>query len=297
MNGVHVHFDFAQQTDSIECDRCCSCGINPYIAFVNALEEHYKKEAAIFRKGNSIDREKIISEGAQLLMSADDKRFDPLKVIHEAYLLFYQDNLEACLSNKRDTADCIYGCCCDIKDGTTPKPHPHQRRPYYRYYHLENNGFKKLANRVGDEKFGGEKFTDFDSIYKKIKDLSQDCKGVGPLAIYDASLRLAWHSNARAAMLPTKVYMHCGPLAAVEALQEISKEIHDVIITETSLKRPKKNCLEKEVFSQRLVGDGDLGAYHIENLLCIFHDMFERWESEIYKQKGLPQRKSITPFK
>ncbi|PSB03985.1 hypothetical protein [Merismopedia glauca] len=91
-------------------------------------------------------------------------------------------------------------------------------------------------------------FNEFDKIYQFVEDISNS--GIGPLAKYDFSLRIAVHCQ----VMIDKVYCHAGTTYGARAL---------------GIKVDDGDKLNSQVFPKPL---NQMRADHIENFLCIYKD-------------------------
>lgn len=134
------------------------------------------------------------------------------------------------------------------------KKHSHQKR--LKESALENGSKILYANR---EQL--KKCKDFDELHRTVKQLidgnkdkdeDENTTGLGPLYIYDTSLRIA----SKLSIGPESVYLHAGALEGAKKLMGIIGDQEKLEIN----KFPK----ELQV----------LKAHEIENLLCLYKDNF-----------------------
>ncbi|MDE7347338.1 MAG: hypothetical protein K2N48_11460 [Muribaculaceae bacterium] len=115
------------------------------------------------------------------------------------------------------------------------------------------------------EDFG--KYHTFREILEKTIDMTKDLKGFGSLCCYDFSLRYGFNRD----ILPKEVYIHAGTSIGLECLEYIWPSIE--------IKKDKKFGSMIEDLSTLPKEIADLGALHIENFLCVFHDHLLRYEN------------------
>lgn len=238
---------------------------------------------------------RIIDDAVSQLLSPEAGGYDPLDIVRLGYNDCGYANWEWCLDHKMNLSDCVSGCYSGVSNFDHRRPHPHQRRPFYRW----NNSFRYMTGKAESKEFinlkiseaqGINSFEDLRlEIYKQKQDAPDHAPGFGDLAVYDEALRIAWHMriNSPVDLLPREVYIHNGARWGAEALWHIGRITGRKIIAvdEAALESPH---LPHEVFDKHLV-DG-LPCHHVENQLCIFHDLFEELELRIRKVKGLPER-------
>lgn len=124
-----------------------------------------------------------------------------------------------------------------------------------------------IAARNILEKADFDKCNSFREILEKTIDLTKDLKWFGPLCYYDFSLRYAFHRN----IFPKEVYVHAGTMIGLKCLMNIKKDIETKEDDKFGLIIENLSSLPKEI--------ADIGALHIENFLCIFHDHLLRYEN------------------
>lgn len=260
-----------QQIDYDDCNLCCCCGIK-----LPELRNKYR-DAIVEITGTPNSTAETLK---QLSLNKPMRSFEPLELIVALYKQEFYAPLETCLSRKKNPVDCVYGCYSGIVE--PPKPHPHQRRVYY----LFPSALPTMAKLV-ESSIYSKCFKDFDDIIEylqKEKELRYDKKkfkdntcGFGKLSIYDAALRLAWHSENREELLPKKVYLHNGTYTGAVALSRFG------IISAPGRLIDGKTALSRDSLPSEFQ---ELEPYHIENLLCIFHPIFEDWSPDPKKSKN-----------
>lgn len=126
---------------------------------------------------------------------------------------------------------------------------------------------KEARGVFGAEDF--EKYHTFKEILEKTIELSKDLKGFGSLCCYDFSLRYGFHRG----ILPKEVYIHAGTSIGLECLKYIWPSIEIKKDWKFGRMIEDLSTLPKEI--------ADLGALHIENFLCVFHDHLLRYENHL----------------
>jgi len=118
------------------------------------------------------------------------------------------------------------------------KKHPHQHR-------IPDRILKKAAGRLQNEDLGRNR--SFEELHQQVEDCIGRIRGIGPLAIYDISLRI----GAFLRLAPRKVFLHRGARKGAAALGL----------------RGRKEILDVSELPQEF---GPLSPLEIEDCLCIF---------------------------
>ncbi len=101
----------------------------------------------------------------------------------------------------------------------------------------------------------------FDVLYDEIYCAISSIRGIGPLAIYDFTLRVAAYKD----IWPKEyVYLHAGALEAVLFL-----ETKKLVVKTAILNNPRR--IELSALPEQI---RDLGSVHAENFLCIYKGCF-----------------------
>lgn len=242
-----------------DCKKCCVCNVS--LGELKALYD--KRVRDICGCGDS-----TLETVRQLRLEKAQRKFEPMAVIAELYEIHYKDNWETCLSRKENLHDCVYGCYSGISDAKQPLLHPHQRRNYRmpRY----RGSFIYMKEKIADSA-GSQKFNDFEDIIRYLEKIRREddgeSYGFGALSIYDTALRLAWHAGSdREKLLPKKVWLHQGAHDGAKYLHKLG------LLSQTV--RSLKSGSDAAVFPEQI---SRMEPHHIENLLCIFHPLFEDW--------------------
>jgi len=131
------------------------------------------------------------------------------------------------------------------------KKHTHQKC-------LDKKVFPQVSDRLLNRQREISNVQTFSELFKKVSSIIKDINGVGPLMIYDTTLRL----GAILGLKPQKVYIHRG---SKEGAKNLGLNI-------------KKGYLEKDELPNEFQ---DLEPYEIEDCLCIYKDSeaFKRMSS------------------
>lgn len=201
---------------------------------------------------------------------------NPFQIVADIYKDLFMYGLDECLNRKMNVKDCVYGCYSGINDRDLPLPYPHQRRVFYLYPTALPNMYHLLA-----ESIEGQSFKDFEDIVKYLYGLKNKERnlthGFGTLAIYDAALRFAWNSSRdqkeREKLLPKKVWLQQGAWEGAKLLMGLGQ------LSKAPFKHPDKELRHCKVSDRNDFPEAiaKFEPYHIENILCIFHPLFEKW--------------------
>lgn len=168
-----------------------------------------------------------------------DKGWNPLRSLLEGYRL--QDDLEAAVKSAALAEDLVGKSYPKEWNGKV-KRHAHQRR-------IKKAALKKALKTL-KVKIGGLKACkSFDQIFECVLSNCSKIKGLGPLYIYDTSLRISAFSKK----LPKRVHLQAGALIGARALGL------DV----------KNSPLSVRAFPRSMQ---HLAAHEIEDFLCIYKD-------------------------
>jgi hypothetical protein len=139
------------------------------------------------------------------------------------------------------------------------KRHQHQ-------YRLKEVALKQAQQILLSESKAIAQSKDFDDLFIQIETVCQGIRGLGPLYVYDTSLRI----GAKLNLLPGKVYLHAGTWVGARNLGLDSKA----------------KALEISQMPPEL---GKLEAYEIEDVLCIYkNDLMGKGSK--YKKDSLIKR-------
>ena len=142
------------------------------------------------------------------------------------------------------------------KAGNPVKIYEDGRKRYARCRHqarLKNSAIEEAEKKLQKIKGELEECNDFEELHHKVKKIS--VKGFGNLATYDFCLRFGWKKG----IYPQKfVYLHAGTKEGAKELKRLLPELNSKEYED----RLPIGLLPKNI--------QDLGAIHIENLMCIF---------------------------
>lgn len=167
------------------------------------------------------------------------KGWKPLRSLLEGYRL--QDDFETTVKSAALAEDIVGKSYQKEWDGKV-KRHAHQRRikPAALYEALKTLSFKI-------EELKGCK--SFDQIFKCVSSYCSEIKGLGPLYIYDTSLRIGAFSKK----LPKQVHLQAGALIGARAL---GLDLKNLEIPVSAFPKSMQQ----------------LAAHEIEDFLCIYKD-------------------------
>ncbi len=245
---------------------CHCCSARPVKDFIEELGKRMKA------CGLTPQKEQLLPPGG-----FDEKgSLNPFEIVAYLYRTKFMNGLDNCLERKTNVKDCIYGCNSGIINPEKPLKHPHQSRVYNFYPNALPNMTTLISGIIEEQSF-----EDFEGIvrflYRQKKATKDKTSGFGNLSIYDAALRLAWHSSKnkeeRATLLPKKVWLQQGAWDGADYLDKLGK------LSNPPHNHPGEGLRHYKV-SDRTDFPAPIAAlepYHIENLLCIFHPLFKKW--------------------
>lgn len=225
---------------------------------------------------------------------------DPVQTLVAGYKVLISSRWDACLRAKWSVGDCVTGCYNSKYSIIDPlRRNSHQKR-------LTRKSITTLISTLETQDLPKKALRNFETLYEWVSETirpiiskyksEQVRVDIGPLLKYDVSLRMAYNitgpdgqcfAPANNPLLPKKmVYLQCGALKGARALLKISRLSHE----EHSLNRKCKikNYLTN-VTTDELKGAAvipfahfdtnlrELNAYHLENFLCIYHQLLEDW--------------------
>lgn len=121
------------------------------------------------------------------------------------------------------------------------KRHSHQRR-------IPKAALQRACRKVQDMEQSIAAVADFEKLHELLTAQMAPIRGIGPLAIYDAALRIGYYLR----LSPARVYLHAGALAGAHKL-------HLVI--------PASKRIAMHALPKALQG---LPAEEVEDILCIY---------------------------
>lgn len=247
------------------------CSLSPIKAYVMELKKRMDDHDLTY-KDDILLPPKGFEESGDL---------NPFQIVADIYNRDYRNGLEVCLNRKMNIHDCVYGCYSGITDENKLLLHPHQRRVYY----LFPGALPNMSEIISDD-VEGQEFEEFEDIIKHLDKLKEKnrasgkSRGYGTLCIFDTALRLAWHApeQQKAALMPKMVWLQQGAEYGADYLDKLGQ-------LKKSPRRHKdfkdKWVLDPEDFPAPI---GAIEPYHIENLLCIFHSLFEKWVNTLSEE-------------
>lgn len=124
------------------------------------------------------------------------------------------------------------------------KRHPHQRR-------LSKKTLGSVYERLKNTNWTQKNTLNFDRLHEIIHEEISDVYGVGPLMIYDTTLRISAYFGIE----PDKIYLHCGARAGARAIG-----IDQLKCSTSSFPKPLQKLCARE----------------IEDCLCIYKQDLKR---------------------
>lgn len=171
--------------------------------------------------------------------------------------------------------------------------------------------YKAISDIVDAKKMETENVSDEIADSTEIYDLQpenanrEDVKiSFGALTLYDTALRLGWHHVPNRIEPYKYVYLHAGALWGAQNLLRLQKaweafykaksekKIYHVPAYKRYFTEPVEfkgnGPVVMSLFCERL---RDLGANHLENFLCVFHNELEAYADFIWKKSGVEEPK------
>lgn len=198
-------------------------------------------------------------------------QIDPIKSLVVGYQQLYSSDWENCLNQKWSIGDCVTGChndCyCDSDEHYSLNRNGHQ-------FCVSTQAITEAIKKLTGSDLSQKAADSFEDFYKWLSDTIKGIKGIGDLSVYDTALRMGWHFEKDGMpyrIAPEKyVYLHKGALWGAEALQRISRLSTTYINPDIKL----DYHIEITEFCDDLQS---LGANHLENFLCIYHNLLTSW--------------------
>ena len=129
---------------------------------------------------------------------------------------------------------------------------PHQRRIKHAVLQSAKRKLLGVSAKL-------QRCADFDELFATVEQTLDGAKGVGPLYLYDVSLRI----GGKLGLAPTKVYLHAGAKVGARRLLRIST---------------KSRTIEKSAIPAEL---RHLAAAEVEDFLCIYKDGYRSQKTTI----------------
>lgn len=205
---------------------------------------------------------------------------DLIKILIDGYEKYYKEAWSYCLPFKWSLGDCVAGCHNDFYDldgKTVQYRHVHQTQ-------LSRTAVSQGAEKLEESDKKSESiddrflevndrkpvFVDFESLYEDVRKDLDSVGGIGDMTIYDTALRIGWNQEPR--LIPEKyVYLHRGAMDGALALLKLSRLSGKPYFSyEGKLGyRVPITCFREDLQA--------LGANHLEDFLCIFHQFLQDW--------------------
>ncbi len=243
---------------------------------------------------------------------------DPVQTLVTGYQALLSAKWDACLRAKWSIGDCVSGCHNPKYSVIDPvHRNSHQKR-------LTRKSIAKLISELETQDLPKKALRNFETIYGWVSDTvkpiiskyksEQVRVDIGPLLKYDVALRMAYnitgpdgqcYAPADNHLLPKKmVYLQCGALKGARALlkiSQLSREEHS-LNRRCRIKNYLTNVTIDELKGAAVIPYAcfdailrELNAYHLENFLCIYHQLLEDWadgmEARIAKLKEKQTKK------
>lgn len=189
--------------------------------------------------------------------------------IEREYKEKYKPRHDKWLLTLKCTGDYVFGEPNDPKLYTqadaTPKKNSHQWR-------LENSTLVAFKEAIEKNLPDLKQQPSFDNLWKEIRKIGQSISGIGPVAIYDAALRL--QQNQMKGKDPEYVYLHSynGPLhGAQRYFEKIGiSEVQGVNGRKYSIDKIPNGC---RILKSNFQHFQSLSCKDIEHMLCIYHSV------------------------
>ena len=192
-----------------------------------------------------------------------------IRLIESEYNSYCKRDHDKWLSTLKCTGDYVFGMPNDPKQytqtGAIPRKNSHQRR-------LQNSTLIALKNEIDQNLPTLVQQPSFDDLWMEIRKIGQSISGIGPVAIYDASLRL--QQNLMPGKDPDYVYLHSdnGPLhGAKRYFKKIGiTMVHGVNGRKYSIGKIPNGC---RILKSNFPDFQSLSCKDIEHMLCIYHSV------------------------
>lgn len=177
----------------------------------------------------------------------NSKRYQNLQaaiLLYRKYVKLNPDTSLAACSAAKSIEEAIHFAV--LSEDKAGKKHSHQ----YRLVRKAMITFEEKALLIKEKLV---KADDFHVLYKLLKNLEVKSKGIGEMLTYDAAERIGQYLK----LTPQKVYLHAGTRVGAEKL----------------LGKINAEYIKKEQLPEPL-GNSTLSCSEIEDILCMYHDMF-----------------------
>lgn len=211
---------------------------------------------------------------------------DFIDVLVAGYQAEIRKNWERCLDMKWSILDCVSGCHTIEPESDCYDRNGHQ-------YRITTEAINNSVKELCDFDWDNLKASDFEEFYDAIAPKLKVIDGIGELSTYDTILRLAWHCRKGRISPSAFVYLHAGALEGAKALSKISlfsKKKYLNILPETleQLSKCPPVRIDIREFSRAL---RLIDANHLENFLCVFHNLLEAY-ADFLEKKELEKTKN-----
>ncbi|MDE6403458.1 MAG: hypothetical protein K2K86_06595, partial [Muribaculaceae bacterium] len=194
-------------------------------------------------------------------------QIDPVKSLVVGYRQLYSSDWENCLNQKWSVGDCVTGCHNDTYGA--PDRHCSLNRNSHQYC-VSTQAINEAIEKLSGRPLTPHAADSFEDFYEWVSDTIKTIHGIGDLSVYDTALRMGRHFAKDGKHYPIEpqkyVYLHKGALWGAEALQRISRLGTDYINPDLRL--------DYRIAINEFCDDlQSLGANHLENFLCIYHNL------------------------
>lgn len=196
-----------------------------------------------------------------------------IEILVSGYQVKCRQNWERCLDMKWSVQDCVSGCHNIDEDSDRLDRNGHQYRLYL-------NSINELSNSLTSREWEDFNGYDFEKFYDTLAADVRQYSGIGELSTYDTILRLGWNYRDARISPQAFVYLHAGAYKGAYALSRISllEKKSYISLTPDQLESLRKKCNPCRIsirnFHRKL---RSLDANHLENFLCIFHNLMEAY--------------------
>ena len=238
-----------------------------------------------------------VKEWAELIVKEPQFPDKLLSLVNKIYMeKDFHESWEYCLDHKHirngkiKYHDYLYGCNSGCINDPDALKHRHGHQFCISTESLQKAEellYENLEEWLKDSK-------SFDDLYYIFRtEEKKSIKGLGPLCVYDACLRIAWKENRD--LMPTKIYFHSGVRWGGTALFHISRltGLNWYTGEIDPMKISPDDPTDPELFNGFLTEITEIKdhTHHLENLLCCFHEPFFLIETAIRVQKDEELRK------
>lgn len=189
------------------------------------------------------------------------------KMLLSSILSDYKKNdllaLRTFLGQLSSMGDFVFGRNNPLGNYASPSNHLSKDSHQYR---LRNSVLIRFVNLLTSAGSTLNTFSTFDDIHKHVNKIADTINGIGPVAVYDASLRYGFSKN----IMPDFVYLHAGTLKGAKNYFK-RKKITRVIDHNGNFLSANK-LKSGSIILPRNFSEFPLSGMDIEHLLCIYKD-------------------------